>query len=149
MEIVEVKQMTPEVGNAVRRLLPQLSASAVPPSDELVERIVNSDASRLLFACESGSVVGMLTVVIFPIPSGVRAWIEDVVVDEAGRGKGIGETLSNAALELARKEGGRTVDLTSRPSRTAANQLYQRIGFTPRQTNVYRFDVGRQEDASE
>ena len=83
----------------------------------------------------------MLTIVIFPIPSGVRAWVEDVVVDEAGRGKGVGEALSQYALQLARAEGARTVDLTSRPNREAANRLYKRIGFLPRETNVYRYDV--------
>ena len=83
----------------------------------------------------------MLTLVIFPIPSGVRAWIEDVVVDEAGRGRGVGELLNRFALELAKQEGARTVDLTSRSSREAANRLYQRIGFQPRATNIYRLEI--------
>lgn len=142
MEIVEVTEMTGDVADAVRRLLPQLSTSAATPSDELVRRIVESDSSRLLFAQDGATVVGMLTIVIFPIPSGVRAWIEDVVVDESGRGKGVGERLNRAAIELAKKEGARTVDLTSRPSREAANRLYRRIGFAPRETNIYRFEAG-------
>ena len=141
MEVVEVTTMTGDAADAVRRLLPQLSSSAATPSDGLIERIVESDSSRLLFACEDGVVVGMLTMVIFTIPSGVRAWIEDVVVDEAGRGKGVGEMLNRAAIELAKREGARTIDLTSRPTREAANRLYRRIGFAPRQTNVYRFEV--------
>jgi ribosomal protein S18 acetylase RimI-like enzyme len=71
----------------------------------------------------------------------VRAWIEDVVVDTEERGKGIGEALTLAALDRARVEGAKPVDLTSRPSREAANRLYQRVGFQSRQTNLYRFDI--------
>ena len=89
-----------------------------------------------------GRILGSLTLVVFPIPTGIRAWIEDVVVDEAARGRGVGEALNRAALDRARAAGARTVDLTSRPSREAANRLYQRIGFQPRDTNVYRFDFG-------
>jgi len=125
----------------LQRLLPQLSKSAAPPSEELTRRIVEPDSSRLLVAIEDDVVIGMLTIGIFPIPSGVRAWIEDVVVDEAGRGKGVGEALNQHALTLAQREGARTVDLTSRPSREAANRLYKRIGFLPRETNIYRFEI--------
>ncbi|MEY4373004.1 MAG: hypothetical protein RL219_1773, partial [Actinomycetota bacterium] len=86
-------------------------------------------------------IVGTLTLVVFRIPTGVRAWIEDVVVDNAARGHGVGELLNVRALEVARSKGAKTVDLTSRPSREAANRLYQRIGFQPRETNVYRFSL--------
>lgn len=142
MEIEEITEYSSDVVDFLRRLLPQLSKSAIPPSEELARKIVKSDASRLLVAREEDTILGMLTIVIFPIPSGVRAWIEDVVVDEAGRGKGVGEALNQHALQLARAEGARTVDLTSRPGREAANRLYQRIGFVPRETNIYRFEVG-------
>ena len=142
MEIYEVTEVTTDVANAVRQLLPQLSSSATAPSDELVRRIVESDSSRLLFAREASEVIGMLTIVIFPIPSGVRAWIEDVVVDKSGRGKGVGEQLNLAAIALAKRDGARTIDLTSRPSREAANKLYRRIGFKPRRSNIYRFEPG-------
>ena len=81
-----------------------------------------------------------LTLVIFRIPTGMRAWIEDVVVDEAARGHGVGEALNRFALDLAKRRGCKTVDLTSRPSREAANRMYQRIGFQARETNVYRYD---------
>lgn len=141
MEVIEVTSYSADVASVLQRLLPQLSKSAAPPSEELTRRIVESDSSRLLLAREADVILGMLTIVIFPIPSGVRAWIEDVVVDEAGRGKGVGEALNQHALKLARQEGARTVDLTSRPSREAANRLYQRIGFVPRETNIYRFEV--------
>jgi ribosomal protein S18 acetylase RimI-like enzyme len=96
----------------------------------------------VLFAARVDSrVVGLLTLVVFRIPTAVRAWIEDVVVDESARGKGVGEALNRAALDEARRRGAKTVDLTSRPSREAANRLYQRIGFVARETNVYRYDL--------
>ena len=96
----------------------------------------------VLFAARVDSrVVGLLTLVVFRIPTAVRAWIEDVVVDESARGKGVGEALNRAALDEARRRGAKTVDLTSRPSRAAANRLYQRIGFVARETNVYRYDL--------
>lgn len=141
MEITEITEFNEDVVTMLHRLMPQLSASAAPPYEKIVQQIVSSDASRLLVAKEDGIILGMLTIVIFPIPSGVRAWIEDVVVDEAGRGKGVGEALSRRALDLAKSEGAITVDLTSRPSREAANRLYMRIGFVPRETNIYRFDL--------
>ena len=87
------------------------------------------------------AILGSLTLVVFPIPTGIRAWIEDVVVDDAARGRGVGEELNRFALDLAGRLGARTVDLTSRPSREAANRLYQRIGFEARDTNVYRFSL--------
>jgi ribosomal protein S18 acetylase RimI-like enzyme len=96
----------------------------------------------VLFAARVDSkIVGLLTLVVFRIPTAVRAWIEDVVVDELARGKGVGEALNRAALDEARRRGAKTVDLTSRPSRAAANRLYQRIGFVARETNVYRYDL--------
>jgi len=96
----------------------------------------------VLFAARvDGNIVGLLTLVVFRIPTAVRAWIEDVVVDESARGKGVGEALNRAALDEARRRGAKTVDLTSRPSRAAANRLYQRIGFVARETNVYRYEL--------
>ena len=86
-------------------------------------------------------IVGMLTLAVFRTPTGVRAWIEDVAVDKSERGKGIGESLSREALKIAAKQGARTVELTSRPSREAANRLYQQLGFLPRETNVYRYSI--------
>jgi ribosomal protein S18 acetylase RimI-like enzyme len=82
-----------------------------------------------------------LTLVVYRIPTGVRAAIEDVVVDQAGRGRGVGEALTQSALELAAKHGAKTVDLTSRPSREAANRLYERVGFERRETNMWRYNL--------
>ena len=95
----------------------------------------------MLLAKVDGLIVGSLTLVIFHIPTGIRAWIEDVVVDADARGKGVGEALNVFALAEAKRQGATTVDLTSRPSREAANRLYQRIGFEARSTNVYRYTI--------
>ena len=142
MQITEVTDVTPELMGAFERLIPQLSSSNPPPTEDELRAIVDSDASILLLAQDDdGTVLGSLTLVIFRIPTGIRAWIEDVVVDGDARGRGVGEALNQAALDRARSEGATTVDLTSRPSREAANRLYQRLGFVERQTNVYRYDL--------
>jgi ribosomal protein S18 acetylase RimI-like enzyme len=139
--IEEATEASEELAAALERLLAQLSASAVAPSAEQLAALVAAPASRLLLARdEQGEIIGMLTLVVFPIPTGVHAWIEDVVVDERARGRGVGAQLSRAALALADRAGARTVELTSRPSREAANRLYRRLGFAVRETNVYRYD---------
>lgn len=141
MQIVEATEVTPELVAAFAQLIPQLSSSNPPPSAAELAEIIASPATQLLLAIEDGAILGGLTLAIFRIPTGLRAWIEDVVVDGAARGKGVGEALNNDALRRAREAGATTVDLTSRPSREAANRLYQRLGFQARQTNVYRYDL--------
>ncbi len=123
------------------RLTPQLSSSSPAPTAEDLRTIVESDSCHLLVASVDGAIVGSLTLVVFPIPTAVRAWIEDVVVDDAARGRGVGAHLNRRAIELAAELGAKTVDLTSRPSREAANRLYQRLGFVARETNVYRYEL--------
>jgi ribosomal protein S18 acetylase RimI-like enzyme len=138
-------EVTDEVVEAMARLIPQLSSSSPPPDSAELDEIVRSDASHLLLARDDddrGAILGSMTLVVFRIPTGVRAWIEDVVVDGEARGKGVGAVLNREALGLAAGLGARTVDLTSRPSREAANRLYQRLGFVQRETNVYRFEQG-------
>jgi ribosomal protein S18 acetylase RimI-like enzyme len=124
---------------AVNRLIPQLSRSAPPLTGDALRQIVSWDGNYLLIARDGDRVVGMLTLVTFPIPTGLRAWIEDVVVDEAARGQGVGAALTEEAVRRARAAGARTVDLTSRPTRQAANRLYERLGFELRETNAYRY----------
>jgi ribosomal protein S18 acetylase RimI-like enzyme len=141
IKVEVVGQVTSEVVEALGRLLPQLSRSATPLDRQALERIVSSPASVLLVAREQDKIVGTLTLVMFPIPSGLRARIEDVVVDEAARGLGAGTALTREALRLARRQGARTVDLTTRPSREAANRLYARLGFQLRESHVYRFTL--------
>jgi ribosomal protein S18 acetylase RimI-like enzyme len=138
--VVEViADITDDNLTAVNRLIPQLSRSAPPLTADALGQIVSWDGNRLIIARDGDQVVGMLTLVMFPIPTGLRAWIEDVVVDEAARGKGAGAALTQAAVRLAEAAGARTVDLTSRPSRQAANRLYERLGFELRDTKAYRF----------
>jgi ribosomal protein S18 acetylase RimI-like enzyme len=134
-------EVTPELISAFELLIPQLSSSNPPPTSSELQKIVSSDSSTLFVARVDGKIVGSLTLAIFRIPTGVRAWIEDVVVDGSARGHGVGEALNQAALSEARAQGAVTVDLTSRPSREAANRLYQRLGFVQRDTNVYRFTL--------
>ncbi|MBV9952037.1 MAG: GNAT family N-acetyltransferase [Acidimicrobiia bacterium] len=142
VEVVE--QVTTELVDAFARLIPQLSRSSPPPDEAALEELVASSACTLFVArAGDGTIVGSLTLVVFPIPTATRAWIEDVVVDDAARGAGIGAALTSAALDRARELGAKTVDLTSRPSREAANHLYQRLGFEARETNVYRFDLAQ------
>lgn len=125
---------------SIAQLLPQLSSSPPPTAAELSE-IVDDPGSTIFLARLEGRIVGTLTLVTFRIPSGLKAWIEDVIVDESARGHGIGDLLNRAALDHARNLGAKAVSLTSRPSREAANRLYQRIGFVQRETNVYRYDL--------
>ncbi len=142
MQIEIARTVTKEMVDAFARLIPQLSSSSLPPTHEELQEMINSDASILFLARDdNGQIVGTLTLVVFRIPTGLRAWIEDVVVDEAARGRGIGEALTRAALDHAARLGVKTVDLTSRPSREAANRLYQKIGFVRRETNLYRYTL--------
>ena len=137
--VSEVAEVTSELVAAFTRLMPQLSSSSPPPSRIELAEIATSEASVLFVARDTaGAIVGSLTLALFRVPTGVRAWIEDVVVDETARGAGAGGALVMAAVDRACAEGAKSVDLTSRPSREAANRLYQRLGFDERTTNVYR-----------
>jgi ribosomal protein S18 acetylase RimI-like enzyme len=139
---VEIAQRVDnELVDAFTYLIPQLSSSNPPPSREHLTEMVQSPATLVLIARVDGRIAGSLTLALFRIPTGLRAWIEDVVVDGDARGNGVGEALNLRAIEEARKRGAVTVDLTSRPSREAANRLYQRLGFVARDTNVYRFTL--------
>lgn len=129
----------PELLAAMARLVPQVSSSANLPTAYDLEVIVESPATTLFVARDADwQIVGSLTLAVFRLPTGVRAWIEDVVVDGSARGGGIGSALVEAAVEAARRAQARTVDLTSRPDRVDANRLYQSLGFERRETNVYR-----------
>lgn len=140
--VIEIAEtVDDELVAAFARLIPQLSKSSPPPTADQLAEMVAAGTSDVLLARLDGVIVGTLTLVTFRIPTGVRAWIEDVVVDDAARGHGVGDRLNRFALDLAREKGAKTVDLTSRPSREAANRLYQRLGFLPRETNVYRYSL--------
>jgi len=133
-------EATDELVQAFGDLIPQLSQSSPPPDAAQVSLLIADPGSVVFVARLDGSIAGTLTLVLYRIPTGLKAWIEDVVVDGSARGHGVGDALNQAALDEARTRGVTAVSLTSRPSRVAANRLYQRIGFTQRETNVYRFD---------
>ena len=132
-----------ELISAFGRLIPQLSKSSPPPdADQLAEMLAHPGTTVFVARSDDdGVVVGTLTLVVFRIPTGLRAWIEDVVVDQEGSRGGVGTALTNAALAKAEELGCKTVELTSRPSRVAANHLYRKLGFELRETNVYRFTL--------
>jgi ribosomal protein S18 acetylase RimI-like enzyme len=139
VEVSVARQPSEDLLAALRRLVPQLSTTAAPLEREALAAILRSPATSVLIARDGGEIVGMLTLVMYRLATGLRARIEDVVVDSGARGRGVGEALSREALRLAAEAGARSVDLTSNPDRAAANQLYLRIGFKLRNTNAYRY----------
>jgi ribosomal protein S18 acetylase RimI-like enzyme len=143
VQVEVIREASQELVDAFGRLLPQLSSTAAPLDREAVARMVACEANTVLVARAEGMIVGTLTLVLFPVPSGLRGRVEDVVVDTAARGRGIAALLITEALRIAREAGARTVDLTSRPDRVAANRLYERLGFQARESTVYRFSVDR------
>jgi ribosomal protein S18 acetylase RimI-like enzyme len=136
-----VNEASDEVVDGLNRFLPQLSSTATEVTLSQLRDMVQSSSTTLFVARNNGALVGTLTLAVFRIPTGLRGWIEDVVVDESERGTGVGEALTLAAIDEARRRGIRSLDLTTRPTRDAANRLYARLGFEQRETNVYRFSV--------
>jgi ribosomal protein S18 acetylase RimI-like enzyme len=141
IEINTARYASEELLIQVNHLLPQLSSSALPMTLQQLKDFLDSNAITLFVATHEGGTIGMLTLALFPIPTGIRAWIEDVVVDADARSLGAGELLTTTAVEHAKRHGAVTVDLTSRPAREAANALYRKVGFVQRETNVYRYVV--------
>jgi ribosomal protein S18 acetylase RimI-like enzyme len=140
--VTVASEVTDELVESIGRLLPHLSSSAPAPSPEELQEMVEAPGTVLFIARDDADhIVGTLTLVLFRIPTGVRAWIEDVIADPAAAGQGVGRALNQAALDEARRRGARNVDLTSRPSREAANHIYQAMGFERRESNLYRFDL--------
>jgi ribosomal protein S18 acetylase RimI-like enzyme len=144
MYIEKVLEATPELHQALQRLVPQLSASKTPPTLEELDQLIQSEASTLLVAREpdgNSPISGILCLSVYRVPTGLRSIIEDVIVDEGMRGRGIGEALTRRAIDLARKAGADGISLTSNPQRVAANHLYQSLGFQLRQTNPYYYKL--------
>ena len=141
VQVEIVDDASDEVVDALNELLPQLSSTAAVVTSDQLRDLVESPSTTLFMARMNGQRVGSLTLVVFRIPTGLRGWIEDVVVDESARGAGVGEALTRAAIDEAKRRGVRSLDLTTRPSRDAANRLYTRLGFERRDTNVYRYVI--------
>jgi len=141
VEVRAASEVDDELVTGFGVLIPQLSSSSPPPTAQELREIVAAPDSVLFLARVDGRLAGSLTLAFYRIPTGLKAWIEDVVVDESARGQGVGEALNRAAIEEARRRGAKNVSLTSRASREAANRLYQRLGFEPYETNLYRLKL--------
>ena len=144
MYIEKVSEVTPELYEALQRSVPQLGAHKVLLSSEELKKLVRSESSTLLVARdpdETSPIAGILCLTVYRVPTGLRSIIEDVVVDEARRRRGIGEALVRHAIDLAREAGADGISLTSNPQRQAANRLYQALGFQIRQTNSYFYKL--------
>jgi ribosomal protein S18 acetylase RimI-like enzyme len=141
VEVVIADEVDDELVAAFAALIPQLSSSSPPPDAQALAELVASPNSVLYLARHEGRIVGSLTLAFYRIPTGLKAWIEDVVVDGSARGQGVGEALNTAAIEEARRRGAKNISLTSRASRESANRLYQRLGFLPYDTNIYRLKL--------
>jgi ribosomal protein S18 acetylase RimI-like enzyme len=144
MYIGKISEVTEELHSALERLIPQLGIHKIPPTFEELNRLVTSGSSTLLVARqprEEDPIVGILCLTIYRVPTGLRSIIEDVIIDESGRRRGVGEALVRYAIDLAREAGADGVSLTSNPQREAANQLYQSIGFELRKTNPYFYKL--------
>ena len=141
VEVIAASEVDDDLVTGFAALIPQLSSSSPPPSAQQLEEIVASPDSVLFLARDEGRLVGSLTLAFYRIPTGLKAWIEDVVVDESARGQGVGEALNREAIDEARRRGAKNVSLTSRASRETANRLYKRLGFEPYDTNLYRLKL--------
>ena len=141
ISVREIGSVTPDLQESVRVLLGQLSTSGAQCTDEQLQEVVRSPSTTLFVASVGRAVAGMLTLVAVRIPTGMRAIIEDVVVEERFRGNGIGAALLSQAIAKARDMGAAKVDLTSNGARVAANRLYRQFGFQLRETNVYRLKL--------
>lgn len=139
MKIKEIDHVNDAILNAFKVLIPQLNANSPIPTKEYLETIVNSESTKIFIAEEDNQISGTLTLVFNRIPTGEKAWIEDVVVNQTARGKGVGKALTQFAIDYAIGKGVTKIDLTSVPERVAANKLYQKLGFKKRTTNVYRY----------
>lgn len=141
LDISPADRVDDELVAAFAALVPQLSSTSPPPSAEELQAIVDSPDSVLFVARLDGRIVGSLTLAFYRIPTGLKAWIEDVVVDDSARGRGVGESLNRVAIGEAGHRGAKHVSLTSRATREAANRLYRRLGFVHYETNVYRYTL--------
>lgn len=141
MKVEEVTKYSTGILDALNKLIPQLTTTKKTVKEKMLRSVIESDSVHLLVAENEGKVLGAVTLAIFPIPTDIRAVVEDIVVDATERGKGVGIQLMRMAIEFSKKKGVKIVNLTSNPNRIAANSLFQKMGFNKRETNVYRYDI--------
>ncbi|MDD2314923.1 MAG: GNAT family N-acetyltransferase [Proteiniphilum sp.] len=140
MHIERLTHIDEHIVDAFRRLMPQLTSRRIDSSLATLEKVISSEETHLFVAIEEEEIIGTLTLLFYQIPSGRKAWIEDVIVEQQARGKGVGTALMWHAMQTARSQAAEKVDLTSHPDRKAANKLYQKMGFRLRESNVYRYE---------
>lgn len=141
IKVEECFEAGPALMAGMARLLPQLSGRLAVPDADALRRIVGAEQGRLLVARVGERVVGLLTIVWYDVPSGRKAWIEDVVTDAEFRGRGIGRRMVRKALEIARSVSADKVMLTSSAHRTAAHALYRSENFQTAETTVFAFKI--------
>ena len=142
MEIKELKESTATVLAELQKLIEQLSTKGHIITKSKLNEIIQDENTQLFVAKETGGkIIGTLTLIGYRIPTGLKFWIEDVVVDGDFRGKGVGQKLTEKAIEYAEKKGGSSINLTSNPKRKAAHQLYVKMGFKQRETDVFRYEI--------
>jgi ribosomal protein S18 acetylase RimI-like enzyme len=142
MLIEIVTRADEELYESFQRLIPQLTINNPPPSmEDLLALVCDASSTLMVARNDLGQIVGALNLTIYRVPTGVRSIIEDVIVDSAVRGQGIGEGLMLRAIEVAREKGAGNISLTSNPLREAANRLYLRVGFKKRETNAYQMKL--------
>ena len=144
MRIEAVTEVTPQIHAALARLLPQLNSRLPVPSAERLQRIIDDPAVTLLVAKDGGEIIGTSTVIVYSTPFWIKARLDEVVVDDSARGRGVGEALVKACLEIGRERGAEVAELQPGrgPERAVAHRLYERIGFKLRETDVFRIELG-------
>jgi len=143
MRVEVAAEATPELHSALMRLLPQLNPTLPAPDMERLRRLVADPAVTLLIARDEGRIVGTTTVIVYTTPFWIKARLDEVVVDASARGRGVGEALVKASLEVGRRAGAQVAELQSGkgPARAAAHRLYERMGFKIRETDVFRISL--------
>ena len=139
--IIEIQTYSQEYHEAMQRFLDQLTTNPMTLTEDMCRQLFDSENSHLFFLMKDEQIAGMLTVGIYHSPTGGKAWIEDVVVDESFRGQGLSKLLVAHAIEFTKSMGIPSLMLTSNPKRIAANKLYQAMGFERKETNVYRMKL--------
>ena len=139
--IIKIQTYSQEYHEAMQRFLDQLTTNPMTLTEDMCRQLFESENSHLFFLVKDEQIAGMLTVGIYHSPTGGKAWIEDVVVDESFRGQGLSKLLVAHAIEFTKSMGIPSLMLTSNPKRIAANKLYQAMGFERKETNVYRMKL--------
>jgi GNAT superfamily N-acetyltransferase len=143
MRIEAVREATTEVEEALARLLPQLNPTLPVPTMERLQALMADPAVTVLIARDGDEIIGTATVIVYTTPFWIKARLDEVVVDQSVRGKGVGEAIVQACLDVARERGAQVAELQSGrgPARDVANRLYRRMGFQLRDSNLYRFTL--------